>query len=222
MKSAIIRTLGSVLLSAAVLSSTQAFAQGATTSAETTHSHQLAHEKDDIYNGYFKDEQIKARALADWQGEWQSVYPYLEKGTLAKVMEHKAEGGGMTAAEYTEYYRIGYKTDVDKITIKGDSLTFFRGDKAVEGKYADDGHETLTYKKGNRGVRYIFRKVGGDDTAPQFIQFSDHRIAPATADHYHLYWGDDRARLLEEVTNWPTYYPATLNGEQIVEEMLAH
>ncbi|MEQ8922811.1 MAG: ZinT/AdcA family metal-binding protein, partial [Roseovarius sp.] len=30
------------------------------------------------------------------------------------------------------------------------------------------------------------------------------------------------AALLEEVTNWPTYYPADLSVDQIVEEMTAH
>ncbi len=34
--------------------------------------------------------------------------------------------------------------------------------------------------------------------------------------------GDDRAALLEEVTNWPTYYPADMTPAQIVDEMLAH
>ena len=29
----------------------------------------------------------------------------------------------------------------------------------------------------------------------------------------------DRAALLEEVTNWPTYYPASLNGKEIVEKV---
>ncbi|MCR6719457.1 MAG: metal-binding protein ZinT [Chitinophagaceae bacterium] len=47
-------------------------------------------------------------------------------------------------------------------------------------------------------MRFIFKKVEGDADTPQFIQFSDHRIAPAKADHYHLYWGNDRAALLEE------------------------
>ncbi|MGD9866165.1 MAG: ZinT/AdcA family metal-binding protein, partial [Pseudodonghicola sp.] len=30
------------------------------------------------------------------------------------------------------------------------------------------------------------------------------------------------AALLEEVTNWPTYYPSTLSADQIVHEMMAH
>ena len=71
-------------------------------------------------------------------------------------------------------------------------------------------------------MRFIFQKTAGDDDAPQFIQFSDHKIAPEKTDHFHLYWGNDRAALLEEVTNWPTYYPSRLDADQIVEEMLAH
>jgi Zn/Cd-binding protein ZinT len=41
----------------------------------------------------------------------------------------------------------------------------------VTGHYASDGYGILTYKKGNRGVRFIFAKTGGDADAPGFIQF---------------------------------------------------
>lgn len=191
------------------------------------HGHDHAHEHKDaaqeaIHNGYFEDDQVRDRPLSDWQGDWQSVYPYLRDGTLDPVMAHKAEHGDKTAEEYRAYYETGYKTDVDRITIEGDRVSFRSGDAVVSGQYAGDGHEILTYAKGNRGVRYVFRKTAGDEAAPQFIQFSDHRIAPEKADHYHLYWGDDRAALLQEVTNWPTYYPASLDGAQILAEMMAH
>lgn len=183
------------------------------------HSHATQSE---IYKGYFEDNQIQDRALSDWAGNWQSVFPYLRDGTLDPVMAHKAEHGTKSAAAYRAYYETGYRTDVDRIVIDGDRVSFARGDTTVSGHYAYDGFEILTYNKGNRGVRFIFAKQSGDKGAPQFIQFSDHKIAPAPADHYHLYWGDDRAALLEELTNWPTYYPATLDGPQIVHEMLAH
>lgn len=187
------------------------------------HAHSHTHgAKSEIYNGYFKDEQVKPRTLEDWEGEWQSVYPYLIDGTLDPVMAAKAKHGDKSASEYRAYYDAGYKTDVDRIVIAGASVTFFRGKQVAKANYVTDGHEILTYAKGNRGVRFIFRKTDGDDAAPQFIQFSDHNIAPEIADHYHLYWGNDRAALLKEVTNWPTYYPSELTGQQIVKEMLAH
>jgi zinc transport system substrate-binding protein len=182
-----------------------------------------AHSHDDqVYKGYFEDSQIADRTLADWAGDWQSVYPLLLDGTLAPVMEHKAEAGTKTAEEYTSYYTVGYKTDVNRITIAGDTVTFYGEGEPAAASYAYDGYEVLTYEKGNRGVRFIFTKTEGADAAPQFIQFSDHAIAPQDAGHYHLYWGDDRAALLEELTNWPTYYPSELSAEDIVGEMIAH
>ncbi|WP_319530293.1 ZinT/AdcA family metal-binding protein [uncultured Cohaesibacter sp.] len=62
----------------------------------------------------------------------------------------------------------------------------------------------LIYKQGNQGVGSIFAKTEGDSETPRLIHFSDHRSAPADTDRYHLYWGNDRAELLKEVTNWPT------------------
>ncbi|WP_416358499.1 ZinT family metal-binding protein [Aureimonas phyllosphaerae] len=184
--------------------------------------HGHSHGDPKIYAGYFEDSQIQDRPLSDYAGDWQSVYPYLQDGTLDPVWQHKAEKGPMDAAGYKAEYETGYRTDVERITIEGDVVTFYRDGRPLKGTYASDGRETLTYKKGNRGVRFIFRKTDGDADAPQFIQFSDHGIAPAKADHYHLYWGNDRAALLEEVTNWPTYYPSTLTPTQIVSEMMAH
>ena len=187
-----------------------------------THSHAEATPEKTVEKGYFEDAQVQARTLADWQGEWQSVFPLLIDGTLDPVMAKKAESGKKIAAEYRAYYETGYRTDVDRIEIAGDRVTFHRGAGATSGDYADDGHEILTYEAGNRGVRYSFRKVGGDEAAPDFIQFSDHRIAPEKVGHYHLYWGDDRDAVLAELTNWPTYYPAGLDAAAVRDEMLAH
>ncbi len=189
-----------------------------------SHDHDHSHAEDEktAAKGYFEDAEVQARDLSDWEGEWQSVYPYLMDGTLDPVMAHKAEHGDKTAEEYRAYYEIGYRTDVDHITIAGDRMSFTEGDRTVTGTYADDGYEVLTYAKGNRGVRYVFRKTEGDADAPEFVQFSDHIIAPEVSHHYHLYWGSDREALLDEVVNWPTYYPADLDAQGIADEMLAH
>ncbi len=188
------------------------------------HDHDHDHDHNsDIYSGYFEDEQIEDRPLSDWEGDWQSVYPYLQDGTLDEVFANKAESGDKAAEEVKAYYDTGYETDVDRIVIDGSSVTFFANGEEMSGDYQYDGYEILNYQAGNRGVRFIFELEGEvNDDLPQYIQFSDHSIYPTDADHYHLYWGDDREALLEEVTNWPTYYSSELSGEEIVEEMLAH
>jgi zinc transport system substrate-binding protein len=211
---------------AVLLTASTFLALALTAQAETTKAHDhgpvMTEAEQQIYKGYFEDTQIQPRTLADWQGDWQSVYPLLMNGTLDPVMAKKAESGDKTAEEYKAYYEIGYKTDVNRIVIEGDNFTFHREAGSVTGTYADDGFEILTYEKGNRGVRYIFKKVSGDAEAPAVIQFSDHAIAPNKAGHYHLYWGDDRTALLSELTNWPTYYPSAFSADDVLHEMLAH
>ncbi|WP_082235426.1 metal ABC transporter solute-binding protein, Zn/Mn family [Halobacillus massiliensis] len=187
------------------------------------HSHAHDEEAQKIYDGYFEDSQVKDRELSDWEGDWQSVYPHHEDGTLDEVYEHKAEQeGDKTAEEYKEYYETGYQTDVDRIAIDGETVTFYENGEERSGEYVSDGYEILTYDAGNRGVRYIFELKEETEGLPKYIQFSDHSIYPTKADHYHLYWGDDREALLDEVNHWPTYYPSNMDGHDIAHEMMAH
>lgn len=219
MKQTFLKQACAIATGALIVLSTQSIAQTTANSAKTdTHKHQHKDHGPSLVN----EAEVKARALSDWANDWQSLYPFLQDGTLDVVMEHKAESGKKTAEEYRAYYETGYKTDVERILIDGSSVTFFREGQPVQGQYAEDGYEILTYKSGNQGVRFIFEKSGGDEAAPQFIQFSDHEIAPTKVDHFHLYWGNDRAALLKEVTNWPTYFPTALNGAEIAAKMTAH
>ncbi|MEP0521931.1 MAG: metal-binding protein ZinT [Hyphomicrobiales bacterium] len=215
----ILKRAGLIVTGALIVFSTQVMAQTATNSSKSevhTHAHKVAEPS------LINEAEVRSRSLSDWASDWQSLYPLLQDGTLDAVMEYKAESGKKTTEEYRAYYEIGYKTDVDRILIDGSSVTFFRDGQSVQGQYQEDGFEILTYKSGNQGVRFIFEKSGGDESAPQFIQFSDHEIVPTKVDHFHLYWGDDRAVLLTEVTNWPTYFHAKLSGAEIVAKMLAH
>lgn len=91
-------------LAALVALSTQAPAQTATSSTSThNNSHQA---KEPVL---VNEAEIQPRDLSDWEADWQSVYPFLQDGTLDTVMEHKAESGKKTAEEYRAYYEAGYK-----------------------------------------------------------------------------------------------------------------
>lgn len=175
-----------------------------------------------VYNGYFEDNEVKDRKLSDYTGDWQSVYPYLEEGTFDQVFDYKAKlTKKMTAEEYKAYYEKGYQTDVDRIEITNDTMTFFVGDQKYASKYKYSGKEILNYKAGNRGVRFLFEAT--EDTPYKYVQFSDHGIAPSKAYHFHIYFGNEsQAKLLEEMDNWPTYYPVEMTGLEIGQEMMAH
>jgi zinc transport system substrate-binding protein len=174
----------------------------------------------------FTIEDVKDRSLPDWEGEWQSVYPYLLDGTLNPVMEHKAESGEKTTREYYDQYKTAYVTDMDRVVITNDSMTFYRNGIPVTSRYAYKGFGVITKDDGSLRVRYQFEAIGNPPNgAPKYVQFSDHLIAPGKAEHFHLYAGNESfAALMKNPnpTHYPTYYPSALTKDEIVAEMIGH
>jgi zinc transport system substrate-binding protein len=183
--------------------------------------HGHAHEDEN-----FTIEDVKDRALSDWEGEWQSVYPYLLDGTLNPVMEHKAESGEKTAREYYEQYKTAYVTDMDRVVITNDSMTFYRNGIPATARYTYKGAGITPEDDGALWVRYKFEAAGNPPNgAPRYIMFSDHLHAPAKAEHFHIYSSNESFDALMEDTNpvnYPTYYPSTLTKDEIVAEMIGH
>lgn len=162
--------------------------------------------------------------MSDYAGQWQSVYPYLQDGTLDQVFDYKAKlSGKMTATEYKAYYEKGYKTDVSHINITDKTMEFVVNGQKKKYTYKYVGKHTLTYSKGNRGVRFMFEATDPDAGKYKYVQFSDHNIAPTKAAHFHIFYGgESQEALFNELENWPTYYPTKLSGQEIAQEMLAH
>ena len=182
--------------------------------AEEGHNHGVAD---------FADSDVKDRSLSDWDGEWQSVYPYVLDGTLDPVMEKKAESGTKTAEEYKESYIASYETDIEKISIDGNTITYTRKDGTSTATYDSEGFYIRHKDDGSKQVRYKYQKVSGDANAPTYIVFSDHNISSAEPEHFHLYFGEDGFdSLVEEGKHFPTFYPASLTGTEIADEMLEH
>ena len=57
----------------------------------------------------FKDDEVEDRSLSDWNGEWQSAYPFALDGTLDKAFESMAKDGETSADEYKTYYLMDIK-----------------------------------------------------------------------------------------------------------------
>ena len=101
-----------------------------------------------VANGYFKDADVKDRELSDYTGEWQSVYPLLKDGILDEVFDYKAKlNKDMTAAEYKDYYTTGYKTDIDTINIKDNTIDFVVNGEHHQYTYKYVGYKILNYEK---------------------------------------------------------------------------
>lgn len=200
-----------------LLSSTQALAHG------HHHGKPLTEMELKASEGVFNDKDVKDRALSDWEGIWQSLSPYLLKGDLDPVLEHKAKQGGKTLEEYRAYYKKGYVTPIETIGIENNVMEFTHGKEVNSCRYSYAGYKILTYTSGKKGVRYLFECQDRQSKAPKYVQFSDHTITPRKSQHFHIFMGNDsQEQLLKEMDNWPTYYPYNMTTAQVVDEMLHH
>ncbi len=169
----------------------------------------------------FEDNEVKDRSLSDWEGSWQSPYPLVLDGTLDEAWEEKSEDGKMTAQEYKEYYKTGYKTDIASVTIKGNKITYnYDNGKSVSAKYKYTGYFIQVWSGGTKAAMYRFESMDKKSAAPRFIEINDHMIEPAEAEHFHLRMSNISFDAIEDPEKyWPTFFPASMSGKEIAEHL---
>ncbi|WP_312830853.1 metal-binding protein ZinT [Pantoea eucrina] len=175
-------------------------------------------------SGIFADGDVKDRPLSDWEGVWQSVYPYARDGSLDPVFQKKAAADKTRSfSDIKQYYLIGYASDITDIGIENDVMEFTEKGAVSSCKYAYKGYKVLNYVSGKRGVRYLFECTDKASKAPHFVQFSDHIISPRKSSHFHIFTGNvSQAALFDELENWPTFFPYQLSKAQVVDDLLHH
>lgn len=149
---------------------------------ETEHDHDHSKEV-----STFEDDEVQDRSLSDWAGDWQSAYPFALDGTLDDAFAAMAEEGEMTADEYKTYYQNGYKTDITNIDIEGDHIEFtYEDGKKVGSDYKYVGYYIQNWSTGTKAAMYRFEAEDKKSGAPVYIEFNDHMIEPAAAEHFHI------------------------------------
>ncbi len=187
-------------------------------------------EEDEHDHGHSHDEEIteddiKDRELSDFAGEWKSLYPYLLNGELDEYCEHKAEeddDDSTTKETYIEKYKTSWQCDADKVSIKGDKITFTYSDgKTCTAEYAYAGYQI---KRGDDGsissVRYQF--TTDNEAAPKYVQFNDHGHEPGAAEHFHIYFGNDGFDSLMDSKTNPFFVGSSLSVDEILDELMGH
>ena len=188
---------------------------------ETEHDHDHDHSKE---VSTFEDDEVQDRSLSDWAGDWQSAYPFALDGTLDDAFAAMAEESEMTAKEYKTYYQNGYKTDISNINIEGDHIEFtYEDGKKAASDYKYVGYYIQNWSTGTKAAMYRFEAVDRTSGAPIYIEFNDHMIEPATAEHFHIRMSNESFDAIVDPENsWPTFFPADMTGEEICEHMEGH
>ncbi len=194
--------------------------------AHSGHSHgaPLSEKEINAAKGVFADADIQDRSLSDWDGVWQSIYPYAKDGTLDPVFRKKAAADKNSSFnKIKDYYLTGYASDITDIGIENGVMEFTEKGAVSSCHYAYKGYKVLNYVSGKRGVRYLFECSDKNSKAPRFVQFSDHIISPRKSSHFHIFTGNvSQEALFAELENWPTFFPYQLSKEQIVDDLLHH
>lgn len=201
-----------------------AFSTQALSHAHHSHGVPLSKQEMDAAKGIFDTANVKDRNLSDWDGVWQSVYPYAKEGSLDPVFRKKAETDKKRSfTDIKNYYLKGYASDITDIGIENGIIEFTSNGKVSSCHYDYKGYKILNYVSGKRGVRYLFECNDKKSDAPTFVQFSDHIISPRKSTHFHIFTGNvSQDALLTELENWPTFFPYQLTKEEVVHDLLHH
>ncbi len=189
------------------------------------HEDHDGHDEDEDEDGHehaavpFEDSEVEDRPLSDFAGDWKSAYPYLLNGSLDEAIEHSAENGSMTVEEYHAYYEQGLKADAERLVIdENGTFTFYINGEPHQSEYEYKSFLIYWNVYGNKGVRYQYEAKNPENGVPKYVQISDHLIHPAKAEHLHVYVTDvSFEHLVEDTTNWPYYFPASMPDEELIE-----
>ena len=185
---------------------------------EEEHDHDHGHDEE------FTMEDIEDRTLADFAGEWVSLWPMMKDGELDEYCAHKAEEDddpATTAETYREKYTKSWECDVKDISVKDNTITFnYLDGTTASAEYRYAGFATKTSDSGKISVRYQF--TTDSDEAPKYVQFNDHGHEPGAAEHFHLYFGNEGFDAIMESTASSYFVPASLDKEGILDMLMGH
>ena len=186
---------------------------------EDEHDHDDEHEHGKEVS-VFEESEVQDRNLTDWEGEWQSPYPFVLDGSLDPAFEAMEETKGeMTAEEYKEYYKTGYETDIVSVNIKGNNIEYtYEDGRKVNSDYKYTGYYIQVWSGGTMAALYRFEAENKDSGAPVYIEINDHMIESAKAEHFHLRMSNESFDAIKDPEKyWPTFFPADMSAEELCD-----
>lgn len=181
-----------------------------------------------------EESSIKDRPLSDFTGDYQTVLPYYEDGTLDDYITDQAEENESSFDDMKQELLERYTSDYQNISISENTVTFTDTAGKVSAEYDYSGFKTITGEDGDiTSVWYAFEITSRTDGIPSCLLFSDHAIDRGEhgeehdehdeVPHFHLLYGDESSDSLIDIENWtPVYFAADASGEQVKETLEGH
>ena len=162
----------------------------------------MEHEHDHDH-GEIVESEIKDRPLSDFAGDFQSVLPYFEDGTLDEYITEEAEENEKSGTVSAEYEYQGFQTVKDD---DGDITSVWY---TFQAKTPDSGAPV-----------YLAFNDHGTGAGSHEEEHEEHEEEIA---HFHLRYGNESVEALMGVENWaPTFYAADAAADEIKEALAGH
>ena len=194
----------------------------------------MEHEHDHDH-GEVVESEIKDRPLSDFAGDFQSVLPYFEDGTLDEYITEEAEEHEKSFAEMKQEFLEKRKSDYNTLSIKHNTVSFQTSSETVSAEYEYLGFQPVKDDDGDvTSVWYTFQSKDPASGVPVYLAFNDHGTGADVHEeeheeheeeiaHFHLRYGNENIDALIDEENWaPTFYAANAPSEEIKEAVAGH
>lgn len=169
-----------------------------------------------------KDEAQKpARTLADWEGEWNNLIPYIDMPEYASTFEEKAKSVGKSVDEVKAELKERRKCEFGALEIKGDSIIFLDNFKDKGGKeIAKAEYKFVKQEKvkheGEELEWDVFEATSKDAKYPVIIMMPPH--GEEGLPHFHMRYGKNADELLKDDHWYPVLCKSNSTQDQLKAE----
>ena len=169
-----------------------------------------------------KDDTYSQVSLSDWNGNWNSMYEYLEEPYIQPAYSTLAENEGVDEYKAKEDYLAKRKADFAGLIVDEDKVTFLDNFPEKDGKTIGEGtykfFKTEEQMLGEHKITWNIFEATNEDAPYKYLTLM--KIDPnEDLLHFHFRYGDDLDEILDKEDWFPTVVSPQTTNEQLIDEI---
>lgn len=184
------------------------------------HSHDHAHDDHNHHHEKVKKEDVKDRALTDFEGTWGSIDRFFNDEKFNVVYETFAKEDNDTVENVKKDMLESYHSDFPVLKVSGDEIALVdNGNEVSKAKYEAKGFEYVE-KNDHVIVWYKYERSEDNDKLPKYVVINDHATEPYKLEedhgHMHLAFSNESFEKAIKSGAYPFYIAATKTIDDVL------
>ena len=169
-----------------------------------------------------KDDTYSQVSLSDWNGNWNSMYEYLEETDIQPAYSTLAKNEGVDENKAKEDYLAKRKADFAGLIVDEDKVTFLDNFPEKDGKTIGEGtykfFKTEEQMLGEHKITWNIFEATNEDAPYKYLTLM--KIDPnEDLLHFHFRYGNDLDEILNKESWFPTVVSPQTTNEQLIDEI---